>query len=122
MNPLQTIVLVFGLVITVLVGLFPPWASTIAGNGYPPVPYRWIFSATPVVNGQVCRVDASRLTMRIGIVFGATGILFLAAGLLSVGEQHQSLPGVYMAHLSKSETRSTFPDSSRTRAVFCQAT
>jgi hypothetical protein len=89
MNPFQTIILVGGLAITVLMGLFPPWASTIAGNAYPPVPYHWLLSAAPVVNGQVCRVDASRLMTRIGIVFGATGILFLAAGLLRV-ERHDN--------------------------------
>jgi len=84
MHSLQTIILVSGLAISVVTGLFPPWASMIAGNAYPPVPYHWIFSAAPVVNGQVCRVDVMRLTMRIGIVLSATGILFLAAGLLRV--------------------------------------
>jgi hypothetical protein len=82
MNPIQTIILVCGLAITGLLGLFPPWASLILGNGYPPVPYHWVLSAAPVVNGHVCHVDESRLTTRIGIVIGSTTILFLAAGLL----------------------------------------
>ena len=87
MKSLQTIVLLSGLAISVLTGLFPPWASVIAGNAYPPVPYHWMFSAAPVVNGQVCRVDEVRLAMRIGIVLSSTGILFLAAGLLKVDKR-----------------------------------
>ena len=86
MNPIQTVILVCGLAISFVVGLFPPWASTIAGNGYPPVPYHPILSPAPVVNGQICRVDESRLTMRIGIVFGATVILFIGAGFLKLDE------------------------------------
>jgi hypothetical protein len=88
MNAVQKAISLIGLSIAALVALFPPWASVISGNGYPSVPYRWRFSAAPVVNQHVYHVDAQRLYTRMIVVLGATGVLFLAGGLWRIGGHH----------------------------------
>ncbi len=69
--------------VVVLTGLtlFPPWATPVAGNGYPNVNYRWLFSPPENIGRLEYRVDVMRLQTRWFWVVSASATLLVAMHL-----------------------------------------
>ena len=69
--------IVFAIIALVGLGLFPPWATVMSGNGYPRIGFRWIGSPPPPVGDFAYQVDIGRLQWRLAIA----ALFFVAASV-----------------------------------------
>lgn len=81
MKDLIVTLLSIALLTLLALGLFPPWATLMSGNGYPRIAFRWIGSPPQPVGGSIYQVDIVRLQRRITLlslppVVLAIGIVF----------------------------------------------
>jgi len=73
-------IIVIGLAVFIIMGLFPPWCGFVGGGGgiaKMPIGYSFIFTP-PTGTTKVCEIDISRLAVQwMLVVIGAAGFVIL---------------------------------------------
>jgi hypothetical protein len=80
MNKKQKIIILIGILITVAMGLFPPWLHTVVLDGLPATGYyHWLFYKPPIDDIYWMRIDTWLLYLQWLIVTVAVAIMVYTA-------------------------------------------